>query len=359
MPGRSLFSPILPGATARDRALACLGTVAGIAVAALVGSLIHGDGEALPWIVAPIGASAVLLFAVPASPMAQPWPVVGGNAISALVGFAVGQALGHGALACALAVGLAIAAMSLTRSLHPPGGAAALTGALGGSLVDSAGWWFPFAPVALNALVLVAVGWLFHRLLSGHPYPHRQAPAALTRDPLPRQRVGVREADLDAVLARVGETFDVEREDLRLLLGELETQLLARQDPDLTCGAIMSRDAITVGRDADPALARQLLLDSGVRLLPVLDERGRPVGGVGLRELAAHPGETVAEAMTAPLTVAPSEPAVTLTGPLTDGHRHAAMVVDPGSGELLGLVTQADLLAALTRLSLDGALVSR
>ncbi|HWC08918.1 MAG TPA: HPP family protein [Solirubrobacterales bacterium] len=354
---RPLFSPILPGATARDRALACLGTVVGIGLAALIGSLIHGDGEALPWIVAPIGASAVLLFAVPASPMAQPWPILGGNALSALVGFAVGQALGHGPFACALAVGLAIAVMSVTRSLHPPGGAAALTGALGGSLVDSAGWWFPVAPVALNALVLIAVGWAFHRL-AGHPYPHPQALAPVTRDPLPSERVGVRDEDLDAVLAGIGETFDIEREDLRLLLAQFEMQVLARQHPDLTCGEIMSRDVISVRRDADPALARGLLLDSGVRLLPVLDDDGRPVGGVGLRELA-RPGSAVGEVMTPPLTTTPAEPAVMLTAALTDGHRHAAMVVDPQSGKLLGIVTQADLLAALTRRSLDAALAPR
>jgi CBS-domain-containing membrane protein len=51
--------------------------------------------------------------------------------------------------------------------------------------------------------------------------------------------------------------------------------------------------------------------------------------------------------MTPPLTVTPGESAVKLTGPLTDGHRHTAMVVDPDSGILRGLVTQADLLAAL------------
>ena len=301
-----------------------------------------------------MGASAVLVFAVPASPMAQPWPVFGGNALSALVGFAVGLWLGHGALACGLAVGLAIAVMSVTRSLHPPGGAAALTGALGGSLVDSAGWWFPVAPVALNALVLVAAGWLFHRL-SGHPYPHPKDPESATRDPLPSKRVGVRDEDLDAVLAGIGESFDIEREDLRLLLAQLETRVLARRRPDLTCGEIMSRDVITVRRDAEPALARQLLLESGVRLLPVLDDGGRPLGGVGLRELA-RPGRVVADVMTPPLTTTPSRPAVTLTGALTDGHRHAAMVVDPESKKLLGLITQADLLVVLSRHALDAAL---
>ncbi len=339
------FAPILPGATARDRLVACFGAAVGVAMTGLIAALLHGDGESLPWIVAPMGASAVLLFAVPASPMAQPWPIVGGCSLSALVGFAVGQWLGHGAIACGLAVGLAIAVMSLTRSLHPPGGAAALGAVLGGSLVDSAGWWFPLAPVALDALALVAVGWLFHRF-SGHPYPHPKALASATGDPLPTARVGVRDEDLDAVLAGIGETFDIERDDLRLLLGQLELQVLARRHPDLTSGQIMSREVISVPADADPALARRLLLDSGVRLLPVLDDGGRPLGGVGLRELA-NPADTVAAVMAPPLTIAPSEPAVSLTGPLTDGHRHAAMVVDPDGKRLLGLVTQADLLAAL------------
>lgn len=342
---RPRFAPILPGATARDRLVACVGAVAGIALTGLIGALVHGDGESVPWLVAPMGASAVLLFAVPASPMAQPWPVVGGCSLSALAGFAVGQWLGHGAIACGLAVGLAIAVMSATRSLHPPGGAAALAGVLGGSLVDSAGWWFPLAPVALDALTLVALGWLFHRF-SSHSYPHPKALVSPTGDPLPTARVGVRDEDLDAVLAGIGETFDIDREDLRLLLAQLELQVLARRHPDLSSGEIMSREVISVPADADPALARELLLDSGVRLLPVLDDGGRPLGGVGLRELA-RPADTVAAVMAPPLTVAPSEPAVTLTAPLTDGHRHAAMVVDPESEQLLGLVTQADLLAAL------------
>ena len=110
-----IFRPILPGATGRDRILASLGALVGIFLTGLIGALVHGDGEALPWIVAPMGASAVLLFAVPASPMAQPWPIIGGNSLSALTGFAVGQALGHGAVACGIGVGLAIGPVGSTQ----------------------------------------------------------------------------------------------------------------------------------------------------------------------------------------------------------------------------------------------------
>ena len=352
---RPIFRPILPGATARGRIFACLGAIVGVGLSGLIGALFHGDGEALPWLVAPMGASAVLLFAVPASPMAQPWPIIGGNGLSALVGFAVGTAIGHGAIACGIAVGLAIGVMSVTRSLHPPGGAAALTGALGSPLVAAAGWWFWLAPVALNAVVLVGVGWAFHRL-AGHPYPHPRAPEGPSTDPLPSRRVGVREEDLEEAIADLGETYDIDREDLRVLLGQIEQRVLARRNPDLTCGEIMSRDVISVVREADPSVARKLLLDTGVRLLPVLDREGRPIGGVGLRELAQR-GGSVDELMTPPLTVVPDRQALSLIGPLTDGHRHAAMVVDDETGRLLGLVTQADLLAALAPGGLEEAAI--
>lgn len=226
--GWRLFNPILAGATARDRAIACVGAGVAIALVGLLGSVMHGDGATSPWIVAPVGASAVLLFAVPSSPMAQPWPVIGGNALSALVGIAVARALGGGALAAGLAVALAIGAMSLARCLHPPGGAAALLATIGGPAVDSAGWLFPIAPVSLNAVVLVASGWAFHKL-SGHSYPHVAPTVAPAPELSPLNRFGPSPEDVDAVLAEVGEAFDISRDDLRALLRELEARVLARE----------------------------------------------------------------------------------------------------------------------------------
>ncbi|WP_240344816.1 HPP family protein [Novosphingobium sp. THN1] len=100
-----------------------IGAVLGIALAALLGHLVPA-GEGLPWIMAPVGASAVLVFAVPASPLAQPWPVVGGNLISVLVGMAVGKLCALGGIgapvAVSLAVGGAIAVMAIARCTHPP-----------------------------------------------------------------------------------------------------------------------------------------------------------------------------------------------------------------------------------------------
>jgi hypothetical protein len=115
-----LFVPLLAGASLRDRAIGSIGALAGIG---LVGVMcVAFFPAATPWIVAPVGASAVLLFAVPASPLAQPWSIVGGNVLSALFGVIVTGLVPEPALAAALAVGGAILAMSLLRCLHPPGG---------------------------------------------------------------------------------------------------------------------------------------------------------------------------------------------------------------------------------------------
>jgi CBS domain-containing membrane protein len=224
------LAPTLAGATTRGRILACVGAFIGICTTGLFAAFVHGQGAALPWLITTMGSSAMLLFLLPASPMAQPWPIVAGNTLSAFVGFALGRWLGHDAFVCGFAVALAIAVMSLTRSLHPPAASAALTGVIGGSLVDSAGWWFPIAPVALNAAILVVVGWLFHRTL-GHSYPHRRHPTGPTDDSLvTSDYVGVSDKDLDAVLDRLGETYDISRDDLRLIVGELELRVLTHQD---------------------------------------------------------------------------------------------------------------------------------
>src|SRR5258708_2120973 len=120
-----LFEPILAGATLRDRLFGCLGAVIGIGLTGLACTRVFGRDPHLPYIVARVGASAVLLFAVPASPLAQPWSVIGGNTLSALAGILVCQFVHEPLLAIGLAVGLAIPVMSLTRCLPPPRGAAA------------------------------------------------------------------------------------------------------------------------------------------------------------------------------------------------------------------------------------------
>jgi CBS domain-containing membrane protein len=352
-----LFSPILAGATLKERLIGCLGALIGICLTGLVCGLVMGQDPHFPLIVAPIGASAVLLFAVPASPLAQPWSIVGGNTISAFVGVTVAMLVQDPTLAIGLAVALAILVMSLTRSLHPPGGATALTAVIGGAAVARSGFWFPLVPIAINSLILVALGMLFHRL-AGRQYPHRQTVAAVnphkTADPPPALRVGFNAEDIDAAIATLNETLDVSRADIDTLLRQVEMQALLRQRGELACADIMSRDVVTIPADASADEARARLLEHDIRTLPVLDENGRLKGTVGLRELAAiAPGAPLP--VSAAATAGPSDPAIGLLPRLTDGATHAVVVCDE-DGRVIGIISQTDLLATLAKsLSQTGA----
>lgn len=179
---------------------------AGIATWLVLGFMPGGRIEALPFLVAPLGASAVLVFSVPASPLAQPWSVAGGNLLSAAIGLTAGHLLGNPWLAGSIAVGTAIAVMSLARCLHPPGGACALLCALGatGKIPWDATW---MMPIAANVLLLCAMGWLYNNL-TGHPWPHRPPRVPPTVRPVYSRE------DIVAVLDDWNEVLDVDVDDL-------------------------------------------------------------------------------------------------------------------------------------------------
>lgn len=219
-----LFAPLLAGASLRDRSSAAFGAALGVLVAGLVGLLVARAFPDFPFLIAPIGASAVLVFAVPASPLAQPWPVFGGNIVSGLVAVAIVHSVSNPILAAGLAVGLAIMAMSLLRCLHPPGGAVAITAILGGKAILTAAFLYPVTLVAANSAALLCAGWLFHRF-SGHSYPHR--PVTVVAAPVP---TGLLREDIDQAVEEIGETFDIDLKDLENLLLRAETIAAQRRN---------------------------------------------------------------------------------------------------------------------------------
>lgn len=345
-----LFSPILAGATLRERLIGCLGALLAIGLTGVISGYLFGQGPHLPLIVAPMGASAVLLFAVPASPLAQPWSIIGGNTISALMGIIAAYFIRDPIIATGVGVSLAIGAMSFTRCLHPPGGAAALTAVLGGPVVAGWGFLFPFVPVALNSCILVGLGLLFHKL-SKRNYPHVVPKAENTHQTIDlpsAARVGFREEDVDAALEALDETFDIDRADLGRLLQQVELQAAIRSNAKISCADIMSRDVIAIGETAEPDAARHLLLKHNIRTLPVKDPEGRLIGTVGLRELSGST-ETITHAISRPAVARPSDAALSLLPVLTDGRTHAVIIVDDDY-RILGLISQTDLLTAVARL---------
>jgi CBS domain-containing membrane protein len=189
------------------------GALLGLGLAGLLGRIVNG--AVTPFMVAPMGAAAVLVFVVPASPLAQPWSVIGGNIISTLIGLAVHALLPVTPWCGALAVALAIAGMSLARCLHPPGGACALLACLGtgpaGPLLGA---------VLANVTALVGTGWIWNNA-TGHAWPHHVRPVA----PPPSYTMD----DLDAVLEDWDEVLDVSREDLDALFRSVEARVNARR----------------------------------------------------------------------------------------------------------------------------------
>ena len=190
-----------------------LGGALGIALTALIGALVakHGGG---PVLLASLGASEVLAFAVPASPLAQPRAIIGGNVASALAGVAVARLLpavagpvAAGYLGPPLALGTAIVAMHLARCLHPPGGAVALMPIIGGPAISALGFGFVLAPVAASSVVLVVAAYGFNNL-AGSRYPHRPPPAPQPAPP------AYSRADLEAVLDELNDLPDVEADEL-------------------------------------------------------------------------------------------------------------------------------------------------
>jgi CBS domain-containing membrane protein len=240
----------------------------------LAGVALHGVG--LGWLIAPFGASAVLVFAVPNSPLAQPWSVVVGNSASALVVLAVLAALPAQDWVVPLAVALAIVTMLALRALHPPGGAVALLVALDGGANGAA----TLATIAVGSSLLVGLGVLWNHAV-GRVYPFRQPSRPGTHgttDPAPEARIGLDPAELATILADYHQSANLGVADLARLVGAAEQAAAARRMEGFTAADIMSRDLVTVGPEAPLSQVADIFRKRGFTSLPVVGEADRLLG---------------------------------------------------------------------------------
>lgn len=374
---RRMLRRLLPEATPvspKERLRAALGALAGILVTGLLGSLALKADATLPALVAPMGASAVLLFAVPSSPLAQPWSILGGNIVAALVGVTAALLIPNPFLASAVAIAVAIAAMMTLRCLHPPSGAIALTAVLGGPAIDQLGYGFVIWPVAGNSLALLLLALAFNNL-TGRRYPHAAKPTAAdhgTTDPASIQRIGFTSADLDDVLKEYDEFLDIDRDDLETILRRTELRSYRRRAGHLDCASIMSRDVVAVAPDNTLKEAHDLMRAHHFKALPVTNDRaevvgivtqtdfldkanwtrGRPKIGFAQRVRlvlsgASAPNDTVKDIMTAPVrTVGPATPIADAIVIFAEEGLHY-LPVTRENNKLVGILSQSDVLVAM------------
>jgi CBS domain-containing membrane protein len=370
------FLPTANTAGGREQVRAAIGAIVGLMLTAFMSYFLLQGKSGMAFLVAPMGASSVLLFAAPASPLAQPWPVFGGNLVSALVGVTCALAIDNPLLAAPVAGGLAIVCMFLLRCLHPPGGAVALTAVLAGPAVHAAGYEFAFVQVGLNTALMVFAA-LAYNNLTGRRYPHTQhsimQQVHATHDPAPTGRVGFTHEDLDAVLKSYGQVLDISRDDLEDIIVATEMKAYERRFGIITCGDIMSKDAITLEFSSPLKEAWRLMRHHKLHALPVLNKARRVIGIVAQNDFLRHSDldeyvsfaerlrrflmnspdthsdkpEVVGQIMTTKVVTARAgAPIVELVPLMSNAGLHHIPVVD-GDNRFAGMVSQSDLLASL------------
>jgi CBS-domain-containing membrane protein len=148
-----------------------IGAFLGIAAVAWLNQF-YFTGTDMTLLIGSFGASAVLVYGAVRSPLAQPRNLVGGHVISAVIGVTAWTLL-HPLpwLAAALSVSTAIAAMHLTRTLHPPGGATALIAVIGSQQIHDLGYLYVLVPVTAGSLLLLLVGLLVNNIPHSRRYP--------------------------------------------------------------------------------------------------------------------------------------------------------------------------------------------
>ena len=339
----------------KDRLLCGIGALLGLALSSLISWYVLGDINA--WYIAPMGASSVLLFAVPASPLAQPWNMVVGNSIAGIIGVTCALYMPNLTQAFSLAVGLSIILMMTTDSLHPPSGAVAITAVLGGETVHQLGYHFIFYPVLLNSLLLLVIAIVFNRLL-GKQYPQVAQVNQRSKDPTPTQKVTIQPQDIQDTLDQQTELLDISEYDLQKIILAAQEKANARGTSQFKCEDIMTRDVISLNQEDDIHLALDKFKDMNLMSLPVTDDQQQLVGTLALYEvvewlkraadLRVNWDHQVKHIMVRQVvTVRPEQPIQDLVPYFVERSFNYIPVVE--YKKVIGIVSRADIIAALNQ----------
>lgn len=152
----------------RERLRACFGAFIGLFVVIVMAKALGEFVGVTEWLMASLGASALLVFTLPQSPMAQPWAVIAGNLLSGLIGITTVHWVDRDIIAIPLVASLSIMGMFLLRCLHPPADAVAMIVVLG----QVEGYRYAFFPVMVDSVFLILAGSVYSNF-TGKQYPNR------------------------------------------------------------------------------------------------------------------------------------------------------------------------------------------
>ena len=244
-PVKKFFSAVALDTTGHaEKFISAAGGFVGILLTMWI-SLKYLGAQGAAMLVASMGASAVLLFAAPHSPLSQPWNLWGGHFVSALIGVSCALTIANPLLSAPLAVGLAIGTMHYLRCIHPPGGATALTAVAGGTSVHDLGYHFVLTPVLLNVFIL-----LITAVVVNFVFPWRRYPASLMKlsaelKPAKKHAPGkLHHDDFEYALREIGSFVDISEEDLTRIyeLASKHARELAMRYRKLAVGRMFSND---------------------------------------------------------------------------------------------------------------------
>lgn len=343
-------------------------------LAALLGMLlIQGILAVLPaqpgisYLLAPLGASSVILFVLPHSPLAQPWSLVGGLLLPAIIGLLCGTWIEPAFLAVAMALALAVWITAWLRCIHPPGGAMAVVFALSAA----------HQPLALTTALLnvgaalVAVIFV-NNLIPGRHYPQCAPKKAPTQAPCAR-RSSIRHEDLQHALEKIDAYLDISEDDL-VRVYDLATNHAHQRHERRICAEIMTTEVISVEFGTELNEAWALLRHHHLHGLPVVDRSKRVIGLLTLESFLRHvepeaeqgigdnirrllrttpsaysdKPEVVGQIMSQHFTVVRCGDSISQTASLLAVSDHPIILpVIDDNDRLAGVLTQTDLLAAI------------
>lgn len=343
------------------------------ALAALAGMLLLQGilaliplGSEVSHLLAPLGATSIILFALPHSPLGQPWPMAAGLLLCALTGWLCGTWIHSEMLAIASAVAISVWLMAFLRCIHPPGGAMAIVCVFGAAHPEL------LLTVALNVLTMLLVVLTINNLLPGRRYPVGLLPPAPSALPPPR-RSAIAHDDLRHALGTIDTYLDISEEDLVEVYEQAIAHALQRHERRL-CLEIMTPDPLCIEYGDSLNDAWALLRRHRLKALPVIDRSRRLIGLLTLDDFLQHiapdPGhsiaaniqrllqrsgkshserpEVVGQIMQKDVIVAHTTDSIVHIAALLSARTHPALIpVLDAAGRVAGALSQTDVLSAL------------